>query len=97
MTRGDILAIGKESWCGHPLYTTETKSAWIAPRKDGTGFYAAVFNLSDRRQTITLGAEELEAASFTGTELWSGRNLRRAKQLKAALAPHDAAVWFIRY
>ncbi len=97
LTRGDILAIGKESWCGHPLYTTETKSAWIAPRKDGTGFYAAVFNLSDRRQAITLGAEELETASFTGTELWSGRNLRRAKQLKAALAPHDAAVWFIRY
>ena len=38
LTNGDVLDIEKESWSAHPLYTTEDESAWIAPRRDGTGW-----------------------------------------------------------
>ena len=31
--------------------------------------------------------------AFAGKELWSGKTLRKTGVLRAALAPHDAAVW----
>ena len=93
LTNRDVLEIGKDSWCAHPLRTAEEESAWIAPRQDGQGIYIAVFNLSDRKRTVAVSAEEAGLASLTGRELWTGKATRKAKQLKAVLAPHDAAVW----
>ena len=96
LTRKDILEIEKLSWCAHPLRTTEEESVWIAPRKTGDGLYVALFNLSDRKRGITVNAEETEFPSFTGKELWSGKEIRRAKHLRTVLAPHDAAVWQVK-
>ncbi len=91
LTNGELLAIEKESWCGHPTRTTDEESLWIAPRKDGRGFYAAAFNLSDEEREIAL---ETEAPFETALELWSGRE--SSGPLCVRLAPHDAAVWLCR-
>ena len=90
LTNPEVLAIEKESWCAHPLRTTEEESVWVAPRKDGNGFYAAAFNLSDRKRRIS--AEAPDCPGETVTELWSGR---RCRLPAATLGPHDAAVWKI--
>ena len=37
LTNGEVLRIGKESWCGHPLRRDERESVWVAPRQDGDG------------------------------------------------------------
>ena len=95
LTKQEILGILRTTWCAHPLRTTEDESVWIAPRRDGKGLYIALFNLSDKKRTITAGADEAELPAFTGTELWSGKGTRKAKQLRAVLPPHDAAVWKI--
>ena len=92
LTNKELLAIEKESWCAHPLRTTEEESVWIAPRKDGTGYYAAVFNLSDRKRRIAVPAPERKPARIM--EIWSGKE---ARALSAALPPHDAAVWRVWY
>ena len=95
LTNAELLAIGKESFCGHPLYTTDTASAWIAPRKDGTGVYAALFNLSDKKQTLELPAEAVELEKLTGKELWTGKQMKNRTSIRVTLKPHDAAVWLL--
>ena len=42
---------------------------------------------------LTLHTEEAGLPELTGKELWSGREIKKARQLRAVLAPHDAAVW----
>jgi hypothetical protein len=93
LTNAPLLAIQKESWCAHPVLTTEDASVWLAPRKDGKGCYAAAFNLSDEPRTVSVPSEALEGLHGKATELWTG--LETALPLSADLPPHDAAVWRI--
>ena len=94
LTNRAVLDMETKTWCAHPLYTTEEKAAWIAPRKDGQGVYVALFNLSDEKCTLSLSAEE---AGLTGIayarELWTDSV---TMALTAELPPHDAAVWLVR-
>ena len=94
LTNGEVLAIEKESWSAHPLFTTEKESAWIAPRRDGTGYYVALFNLSDEERTVTVSAKEQGLAdSSEAMELWTGRKTTETESYSATLAAHDAAVY----
>lgn len=93
LTNAALLEIEKATWCAHPLYTTDSASAWLAPRQDGAGVYAALFNLSDAPQQLSLSAEEIGLETIAAaTELWSGES---STALSRQIAPHDAAVWFI--
>ena len=96
LTNASVLEILKEGWCAHPLRTLPEESVWISPRKDGQGVWIALFNLSDRKRSVSLPAEEAGLPCFRGQELWSGRTLRKTDVLRAALPPHDAAVFLIR-
>ena len=95
LTRGEVLAIGRESFCGHPLFNDGQTCAWLAPRRDGAGLYIAAFNLSDRARRVRLDPACLERGWSRATELWTGVSAKRS--LSARLAPHDAAVWKIEY
>ena len=94
LTNGEVLAIEKESWSAHPLFTTEEESAWIAPRRDGRGFYLALFNLSDEERTVTVSQKEQDLPdSSEAKELWTGRKTAETGCISAKLAAHDAAVF----
>ena len=96
LTCGDVLEILRSGWCAHPLRTLPEESVWISPRADGAGTYVALFNLGDKKRTVSLSAEEAGLPAFRGRELWSGKDLRKTAVLRASLAPHDAAVWLIK-
>ncbi len=91
LTNAPLLTIEKESWCARPVVSTADESVWIAPRKDGTGCYAAVFNLSEEERTLTVPPEALEGVQGKAAELWTGKEA--SLPLSACLPPHDAAVW----
>ena len=94
LTNGEVLAIEKESWSAHPLFTTEEESAWIAPRRDGKGYYLALFNLSDEERTMTVSAKQQGLAdSSEAMELWTGKKTAETGCISAKLAAHDAAVF----
>ena len=94
LTNGDVLRIGKESWSGHPVRTNEVESVWLAPRKDGSSFYLALFNLSDEPRPVSVSAQELDQDGLLcATELWTGKAAGAADCITAVLSPHDAAVY----
>ncbi len=93
LTNADLLEILKSGWCAHPLRTLPDESVWISLCRNGKGAWIALFNLSDRKRTVSVSAEETDMCSFAGKELWSGKTLRKTGVLRAVLAPHDAAVW----
>lgn len=93
LTCRPVLDIEKTSWCAHPVLTAEDEAVWIAPRKDGNGCYAALFNLADEEKTLSVPPQALEAPWTSATELWSGRKTQQTPT--AHLPPHDAAVWLV--
>jgi len=95
LTNGGVLEILKEGWCAHPLRTTDMESIWISPRRGGDGVWVALFNLSDRKRSVSLSAQEADLPFFRGRELWTGREVRKSGMLRAVLPPHDAAVFRI--
>jgi len=95
LTNRQILNIPRESFCAHPLRTTEEDSVWIAPRQDGRGLYVALFNLSDQARTVHLSSAALEAAFGKCTELWSGESRPADGAIVSTLAPHDAEVFLL--
>ena len=90
LTNAEILGIQRESFCARPLRTTGEEAAWIAPRKDGRGLYAAVFNLSDAPGDVSIAPEEIELPAARAVELWTNAP---APTLSAHLAPHACAAW----
>ena len=95
LTNAEVLAIERESWCAHPVLTTDEACVWVAPRKDGRGCYVAAFNLANRARIVRVSPEVVEAPFSGAVELWTGTRARSA--LKARLAAHDAAVWTLTY
>lgn len=95
LTNRALLQIEKESWCAHPVRTTDACSVWIAPRKDGTGCYAALFNLADEEQELSIPEDSGIGAFARAAELWTGKS--GTDPLCARLVPHDAAVWQIEW
>ena len=95
LMNADVLVIGKESFCGHPLWTTEEESVWVAPRRDGQGVYVALFNLSDEERTVSVAYTQYEGGS-AATELWSKASACAKEGLSATLPPHDAVVYLVK-
>lgn len=94
LTNREILEIETTTHCGHQLFRTEEEIAWIAPRRDGKGVYVALFNISEKTKTVSLSAEDYDLEGYTrAKELWSGKEGKLSKTLKAKLPKHGAAVF----
>ena len=92
LTNRDIIDIEKESFCAHPVFTTDSQSAWIAPRKDGKGLYAACFNLSEESCTLSIRPSWTERPYTTARELWTNT---LTKDPTASVPAHGCAVWLL--
>ena len=95
LTNKALLDIEKTTHCAHPLYTTDTASAWIAPRRDGKGCYVALFNLSDEACEMSQCLAQIDLYAAKATELWTDETVAAPEKLCAKLGAHDAAVWFV--
>ena len=91
LTNAEVLEILRESHCARPLFTTEEESAWIAPRKDGDGFYLALFNLGDKKRTVSAVPEG--ADGMKAKDLWNGKAVRCSGGIRASLPAHGAALY----
>ncbi|MBQ3223292.1 MAG: glycoside hydrolase family 27 protein [Clostridia bacterium] len=96
LTNAGVLAIGKESFCGHSVTTTDEESVWISPRQDGKGVYVALFNLSEETRTMCVRQDEIDLHATQLTELWSGKTAQSSEVIEAELPPHDCAVFLAK-
>jgi len=96
LTNADVLNIGRDSFCGHPITTTDEESIWVAPRQDGKGVYVALFNLSDETRTVSIELDKIEVQAETVKELWSKQEAKAGEKLEAKIAPHDAVVYLAK-
>ena len=95
LTNQDVLDVQRQSWCAHPLWTTEEESIWVAPCVNGTDCYVALFNLSNRRRRVSLPAEAMEMSWFAARELWTGATRVPREGIHSLLSAHDAAIWHL--
>ena len=97
MTNEPLLRITKDTHCAHPLYTNDSESVWVAPKKDGSGIFTAVFNLSDEERVMEVNFEEndLPVTAKPLRELWTGKEVPNSGKISCAVAPHDCCVWYI--
>lgn len=96
LTNAEVLDMEKQSTCAHPLKTTENESLWMARRRDGDGCYLAFFNLSDEMRVMQAASEMLEGDFTSAQELWTKKTEKLNAGLSVKLAPHDAAVFWVK-
>lgn len=95
LTNADLLAVERESWCAHPILTTEEESVWIAPRSRGDGCYVALFNLSDKTRRVSLPGGAAEFPWTSARELWTGAVRSARQDVQSRLPAHDASIWLL--
>ena len=78
------------------MRTTDDESVWIAPRKDGSGVYVALFNLSEEERRICALKEEIEIVGKEAFEIWSGERADPKEGISSMVQPHDAKVYFVK-
>jgi len=96
LTNKHLLDIEKESFSAHPIRTDENESAWIAPRKDGSGVYVALFNLSEEECVISVTADEIGIQGKSASEIWTNEEMNPENGISQIIAPHDARVYFVK-
>ena len=97
LTNDELIALDQRSTGGHEVSRDTKKAVWIAKDQSGHGAYVALFNLSNSPQTIEYPLQTLGfGASVQVRDIWQKRDLGQADRLKAQLAPHDAALFYLR-
>ena len=93
MTNKDVLDIEKLTHCAHQLYRTEDEIAWIAPRKDGNGVYVALFNISDKKKTVSFSPDKYDIENYSSAkELWSGKKIKLSDEINVKINKHGAVI-----
>ena len=94
LTNAKVLAIAKDTFCAHQLYRTQNEIAWIAPDKKDSSVYIALFNITDKSQTLTFDLSAYDLAEYTGAkELWSDTSISVADSLSFEVDAHGACVF----
>lgn len=100
VTNEAILKMHKASRHAHQVYRRKTDKGeivlWTAASKDG-GTYVAVFNLGDKKADALVTNKDLEVERIKpGVELWSGKRVKSADEIKVSLKAHGAKVFYFK-
>ena len=95
LTNPEVLAVDQHSKDHKPVISTESAVVWTAAPEDGRGYYVAVFNLSDKEQTLTYDWTKLDLpkSTYAVRDLWNSQDLGKAATLKVRLRPHAAVLY----
>ena len=98
LTNPEVIAVDQHSAGNRPVIQTADTVVWRARPASGSGYYVAVFNLSDQAQTIRSTWKQLglPAASYRVRDLWQHSDLGPAGNLSVALPPHASVLYELR-
>lgn len=93
ITNREVLDIEKITASAHQLYRRDDEIAWIAPMKDATGVYIALFNISEEDRTITFDPSKYEIEGMnSATELWTNKAVDASGEIAFDVNKHGAVI-----
>ena len=94
LTNAAVLRLNKHSCGAYQVCRDDDRAVWASRDTDGSR-YAALFNLSDGRLSVSLALDELGMASAHADELWTGEGMDAETELTAVIEPHGARLYRI--
>jgi alpha-galactosidase len=98
LTNAEVIAVDQHSKNNRAIKTTPKFAVWVAEQDDSKGFYVALFNRSDERQTLQyfwkdLGLNDRE---YRLRDLWKQRDMGRADSIQVNLPPHGSGLYSLK-
>jgi alpha-galactosidase len=97
LTNKEVIAVDQHSYDNRPVITKEDHVIWSAKSANSKDTYIAVFNISDKSQSIHYSWEALglSAGNYRARELWEGKTMGIANALDVTLRPHASVLYRI--
>ena len=94
LTNKEVIEVDQHSYDNRPVITKEDHVIWSAKAANSKDTYIAVFNISDKSQSIhySWDALGLSAKNYLVRELWEGKTLASANSLDVTLRPHASVL-----
>jgi alpha-galactosidase len=98
LTNAEVIAVDQHSKNNHAVETSAGKAAWIAEREDGTGYYVALFNRTEERQTLHYDWKQLglKDAHYKMRDLWKQKDLGPSDSILVNLPPHGSTLYSLK-
>jgi len=98
LTNSEVIAVDQHSIDNKPVITTDDIVVWTAKSRNGKGFYIAIFNVSERPQTVNYSFKDLAlpSSSYRVRDLWERHELGAAALVNVTLRPHASVLYFVR-
>lgn len=95
LTNTEVLAVDQFSQNNHPVVQTADTAVWMAEAPEHGGDYIALFNLSDKPQTVTATWDQLGIVygKCEVRDLWARQEIGYNTEVSANLAPHASALF----
>jgi alpha-galactosidase len=95
LTNPDVIAVDQHSRGNHAVKTNAKMAVWLADREDSKGYYVALFNRSDERQTMQYSWKDLglRDSNYLMRDLWKQKDFGRTDYVQVNLPPHGAALY----
>jgi alpha-galactosidase len=97
LTNPEVIAVDQHSRGNHAVVSTPKVAIWLAQPDRTLGYYVAVFNLSNREQTIHHEWKDLGLiqASYRMRDLWTHKQSRAEPSLTVRLRPHASKLYLV--
>jgi alpha-galactosidase len=98
LTNQEVIAVDQHSKGNHAVETTTKSAVWVAQREGGDGYYVAVFNRGDERQTLRYAWKDLglDVPQYAVRDLWEHKDLGRKSSLEVTLPEHASDLYLVR-
>jgi len=98
LTNKEVLHLIKNSHDARQIRRDDYEAVWFSKDNNDEDSYAALFNLSDEPQTISISLEELELSNKVSIrDLWNHIDLEAAeKNIAAHIPAHGAVLYRLR-
>lgn len=98
LTNSDVIAVDQHSRNNHAVKTNIKQAVWLAEHDDAKGYYLALFNRSDERQTIHYAWSELglKDQEYRLRDLWKQRDLGRTDSIMVNLPAHGSVLYSLK-
>lgn len=98
LTNREFLDVDQHARHPRVVLSSDDTQVWVSEPEGGAGHYVAIFNRSERQQTLRYTWTELgiPANAYQLRDLWEHKDLGAAKEMSVTLAPHACALYRVR-